>query len=134
MKPNLNKWNWLLLASVAIFAACATGCSKNKSVGSAIGTVTWGGKPVTSGSVLFSDSATGTGATAPLDASGKYQIGSIPVGTYQVAITLPPAPAPHEMQQATMQNVNIPAMYQTPQTSNLTAAVKEGENSFDFKL
>ena len=130
----MRNWNYVGLLSIAAIAVCILGCSGSKPQGSASGKVTFGGKPVTSGSVLFSDSTTGTGATAELDSSGGYQIDSIPTGSYQVAITLPPAPAPHEMQQAVISYINIPAMYQTPETSGLTATIKDGQNSLDFNL
>lgn len=134
MKSNTWKWCWFGHVGIVILAVGLLGCSNEKPKGSVSGTVTFGGKPVTSGSVLFSDATTGTGATASLDTSGKYRIDSIPTGSYQVAITPPPAPAPHERQQQAMQRVPVPPKYQNSQTSGLTATVGEGTNEASFNF
>ena len=134
MKRYMRKSCWPILMAVAILSSCLLGCSNDKPKGSVFGTVTFGGKPVVNGTVLFSNPAVGTGTTAKLDASGKYKIDSILTGAYQVAITPPPAPAPHEMRQSIVLRVHVPPKYQSVETSDLTATVEPEANQVDFNL
>ncbi len=111
------------------------GCAAEQPTGSVSGKITCNGAPLRAGIVLFSSPETGVGASAELDASGGYQIASIPTGEYQVAIQPPPPPAPHEMQPTSaILRAGIPPKYQDPKTSGLAASVKEGANTADFAL
>ncbi len=131
-KTTLAKW-W----PIAILAApmcCLGGCSEGRPSGSVSGTVTLGGAPLTAGTVLFSNSATGVGISADLDSSGAYHIPSLPADDYQVAVSPPPPPAPHEMDQPRPAPPAIPPRYGDPATSGLNAAVEPGANTLDFTL
>jgi hypothetical protein len=120
-----------LVASTCWFVGCGGG----PPTGSVSGKVTQDGVPLTAGLVLFSNEEKGVGAGAELDTSGTYQIESIETGEYQVAVQPPPAPPPHEMEQAAVApRTNIPKKYQDPKTSGLTATVQEGANSAHFGL
>ncbi len=122
------------LAAVSAAMLALAGCGGGQPSGTVSGTVTLEGSPLTAGVVLFSNPATGVGATAELDASGTYQVGSIPTGEYQVAVQPPPPPAPHEMDQSAGPRPNVPQQYQDPKTSGLSTTVGPGSNSADFAL
>lgn len=134
MKHAMLTARWVFLLAIAAPVACLPGCSGGRPSGSVSGTVTLGGSPLTAGLVLFSNQATGVGVTAELDASGRYEIGAIPTGEYQVAIEPPPLPAPHEMDQVRAPRDNIPPKYKDLQTSGLTAIVESRANTIDFAL
>lgn len=127
----------LLLVGVLIWAICQAGCGPSRApTGKVSGKVTLEGQPLTSGLIQFSSEKLGAGASADLDAAGTYKIDvPLPVGLYEVAVQPPPLPAPHEMQQPiTAPRTKIPARYQDPKTSGLTATINEGTNTADFAL
>ena len=134
MKRHVLLAWWAFPTVIVGLMCCFTGCSGGQPTGSVSGTVTLGGAPLTAGVVLFSNQSTGVGATAELDASGSYQIRSIPTGQYQVAIEPPPPPAPHEMDQSGPPRSDVPLKYQDLQTSGLSATVARGANTADFAL
>jgi len=134
MQGNGAWMRWRFLAGL-LTVCWLTGCGGRAPTGSISGKVTLGGTPLSAGVVVFSNAKTGVGASAPLDASGTYTIESIATGQYQVAVQPPPAPAPHEMEQASAApRVSVPQKSQDPKTSNLTATVNEGANKQDFAL
>jgi hypothetical protein len=109
------------------------GCgAKGPPMGSVSGKVTYKGQPLTTGVVTLLNEKAGSGASGEIDASGIYQIPSIRTGEYNVAVHQSP-PAPGAAPKGNWK-LNIPEKYQTPQTSGLTATVKEGSNTADFGL
>ncbi len=104
--------------------------------GTVSGTVTLKDKTLTAGTVVFLNPDAGVGASGVVDTSGAYRIDSpVRTGTYQVAVQPPPLPAPHEMDKTPMPpKTDIPAKFQDPTTSGLSATVKEGANTVDLKL
>ena len=124
-------WTLSCLATLNMVVA---GCSQGQPTGSVAGKVTLGGAPLTAGAVQFTNQAAGVGATVELDTSGSYQLETLPVGEYQVAIQPPPPPAPHEMDRPAPPRNAIPAKYQTVETSGLNATITQGANTADFDL
>lgn len=122
------------LTSLASLSISLAGCSGGTPTGSVSGKVTLGGAPLTAGCVQFTNQASGIGESAELDALGAYHVTALPVGEYQVAITPPPPPAPHEMDQPGPPRVNIPGKYQDVKTSGLNATITRGTNTADFDL
>ena len=124
----------LLLMGLLTCTYCWIGCSGRAPSGSVSGKVTYKGKPVTSGGVLFVNLTTGIGASAELGATGAYNVMSLRTGEYQVALqTL--APPPGKMAEGVqLKKPNVPDKYLDPQTSGLTATITEGMNSVDFTL
>jgi hypothetical protein len=137
------------LARVAVIATTAIlcGCSNSgPAKGTATGTVTLNGRPVTQGSVVFQNAEAGVSQMVPLGADGSFEMRSyegpgIPVGSYKVIITprtmsqgeqpLAEAPTPDQPPPQS----EIPAKYQDAATTPLTAEVRKGINpSFDFAL
>ncbi len=122
------------LIALAVLPAFLAGCSGGQPTGSVSGKVTLGGAPLTAGCIQFTNQASGIGESAELDASGTYQVAALPLGEYQVAITPPPPPAPHEMDQPGPSRVNIPGKYQDVKTSGLSATITPGANTAEFDL
>ena len=114
------------------------GCgSSGPPTGSLSGRVTYNGQPLTTGVITFVNEKTGIGDGCDLDSSGSYRISSIQVGEYRVALQghPPPPEPPQSLKQGQKSwKLNIPAEYQAPQTSGLTATVKKGKNVVDFAL
>lgn len=126
------------LFSVCFLSGCGGGAESVPS-GTVSGTIKVNGKALTQGRVNFVSSTTGTGAYADLKDDGSYEIpGEVPVGDYRVYITsvgLGDAP-PSETGNPELKDAlkDVPKKYQGEQTTDLQAAVKEGENAFDFDL
>ena len=134
MKKRLLRIGVFLLLCILTCMYCLIGCRGNAPTGSVSGTVTYNGKPVSSGLVLFVNMKTGIGASAELDTTGAYKVPSLWTGEYQVNLqTLTPSPA--EMAEGMQPKIpNVPDKYLDLQTSGLTATVTEGKNSIDFTL
>jgi len=126
----------ILLTCLAA-AGCGGGGPELAATGTVSGKVTFEGAPVTEGDVNFASSE-GYAATVPLDSSGSFLIESLEIGTYTVFVT-PPSPTeapdsdPSEMAEP-KQYDNIPQGYREQTTSDLVAEVKEGDNTFTFKM
>lgn len=148
---------WSLAFVLAVFAAGCGGQAKDPNRPGTVpvtGTVTHGGSPVDGATVTFMPQSEGSaGAVGKTDASGKYSLttfqlgdGAIP-GTYQVTVSkvvieagiseeesnaylargeTPPPPTEKNL---------LPEKYKSPETTDLTAEVKDGAPAtFDFQL
>jgi hypothetical protein len=137
---------WLGPVVVCLLVA---GCSDRPRLGKVKGTVTFDGQPLAKGSIVFESPdarpATGTIVNGEIVEVTTYDPqDGVPVGPQKVAISAvedaaaSPAPAnPGEASQALdyMSGKSlIPAMYNDPSTSGLTAEIKPGENTVEFKL
>jgi hypothetical protein len=101
------------------------------------GTVILDGEPLTEGSVAFYQVSTGNTGGGELGPNGEFKFdGPTPVGNYQVSFQPPDAPQPDDEESGKLANVesSIPAGYQMGETSDITAEVKEGPNTFAFEL
>ena len=112
-------------------------------MGQVSGKVTYEGKPVTEGAVLFQPTR-GQGAVGKLDQQGRYVLrtnspgdGAV-VGKHTVTVVAPTSieiigiTGPGQLPKREFPN--IPEKYRRPETSGLTAEVKPGSNQFDFDL
>ncbi len=117
------------------------------------GTVTQGGKPVDGATILFVSTDGKKSATGKTDASGRYTLtttksgdGAV-AGQYKVAITKfdagqvaaadisdPNYAPPDPNKPAPVAKNLLPEKYASPETSGLTATVKESSNKIDFTL
>jgi hypothetical protein len=104
------------------------------------GKVTYKGQPVNEGQITFMSAM--VTATGDLGEDGSYTLSymgrsGIPVGGYKAYIT-PPRPTTTAGDEAavpaTVEHPMIPAKYQAAATTDLTATVKEGENTFPFDM
>lgn len=125
-------WKWCL---AGLLAACQAGCGDAKNpappLGKISGTVLIDGKPPGGEcEVNFFDASKGVGGLAMADSAGTFAFaGPIPAGSYKVYVTSkepeptePGVPRPKRI-------TNIPPKYQSADTSDIIAEVKEGENA-----
>src|SRR2546421_9946630 len=73
-----------LLAVVLLAGGCAPG------IGSVSGTVTYQGKPLTTGTVVFFDAANNS-PSSPIQPDGTYTIGKVAAGQARIAVMMPMA-------------------------------------------
>ena len=129
------------LAIVASLGPIGCGAS-GPSMGRVYGKVTHQNKPVPKGTITFIPTdPTGRNATGQIGADGSYSLqtenpgdGAL-VGDYKVSISardeppldyIPKKPVPPKLL--------VPAKYENPATSGLTAKVVEGSNTKDFDV
>jgi len=128
-------WQFALAALFLLYVA--TGCSNaphsEKVTGSVTAKVTYGGEPVTEGSVNLENPSTGLGGGADLDASGLATLKTVPVGDYTITV-VPPLPPQDDPNPEIKEYDNLPQKYRSSATSTLKATVTEGENQFEFEL
>jgi hypothetical protein len=130
---------WLLVLTI-VLAGLATGCSgggKAVTLAPVSGTVTLAGRPLTAGHVTF-ESAEGFAGSAPLDASGAFQMrcqhgDGMPVGQYRVSIS-PPSRDPLDPTAPKQPPATIPFKYHIATTSGLEAEVRPGGGPYQFDL
>ena len=106
------------------------------------GKVTFRGKPVSAGTIRFSNADKGIDMTADLHPDGAYEVTmargvGLPAGTYQVVImppqlTVPLGPIEQPLKRREYRD--IPAKYRLPSTSGLTLVVKPASNRFDLDM
>jgi len=132
---------WLLL--IALMLAGVGGCGKKSGLETApvSGKVTYRGKPLPTGTVMFVPSE-GPAATGEIGKDGKYKLttyktddGAV-IGTHKVTITALQGMegALPELRSGTPGPL-IPAKYLTAESSGLTAAVKpKTNNEVNFEL
>ena len=132
----------LTLSAIAIATLIPLACSNGKGFVPVSGKITYQGKPVEQGTVTFiSTTPGGRNATGMIGSGGYYTLqtdepkdGALP-GPYNVTIFardevildyIPKKPVPPKYL--------VPAKYEKPDTSGLTATVTGGSNSIDFDL
>lgn len=130
----------LLMPFLAALAACNTG----EELGLVTGRVTFEGKPVTKGIVVFvHKDRKGIGMTAELRPDGSFEVEmangyGLPLGKYAVAISPPyqdhPIGAITEAPSTADQHANIPQRYREPETSPVILEVKSGANQLDVEM
>lgn len=140
------QWKFLslLLVSMGLVVGCGSGPPKTVKVA---GTIEFDGQPLTTGRITFVPQAVGEGennrpATGVIDAQGHYELstfkpgdGALP-GKYLVAvISNSTDPTLEEMAEGAKAVSKIPAGYNSPSSSGLTATVEKGAAVvLDFKL
>jgi len=123
----------LALVSLAFWG----GCTKRtvREMCSVEGTVTYQGKPVSGGFIVFSNLEAGIVQSAQLESDGRYRLPEIPVGEYKVYFGDPPPPGPDETSPSVERSpLPIPQQYKSQDTSQLTAKLTSGTNKVDFNL
>jgi hypothetical protein len=134
---------------VVIAALCllSAGCSDRPKMAEVKGTVTLDGKPLPAGTVTFEMKgerpATAKIVNGKITEVTTFDPGDgVPVGQHRVAIAASedtaalaanpgdPTPKGNYMVGKSL----IPAAYNNPDTSGLTAEIKPGENTVEFKL
>lgn len=144
-----------LAASVLLVAVlgCLSGCAPEHELAQVKGTVSYQGKPIENGTIVFEvsgyRSAYGQIANGQIvNVSTLEPNDGAPVGEARVAInataaTAPPAAtdstvtggdAPGGPSGMTIPKNLLPAKYANPETSELTATIQSGENDLVFDL
>lgn len=133
------RW-WHRVGVLAVVAGTLTGCgggTDTQPTGTVSGTLTKAdGKPVTKGTINFTMPEKGAAASAPLNDQGQFEFEQpLPVGTYRVYLSAAFAEAPTPDKPApTPELPDVPRKYLDEPTTDLTAEVKEGENTLPLKL
>ena len=128
----LSLWHLGLILAACLLATHA-GCDGNQQTPDRAivsGIVTFSGQPLQGGSITFQSAEQPTGTTVMIQAGGRYSTDRAPLGKNLVTI---------ETESLQYGNaaayVKIPAKYNDPTKSGLTADVKLGENeNVDFTL
>lgn len=139
-----------LFAVLAALALLAAGCGSDRpELARVKGTVTLDGKPLSKGTITFEAvgkrPATGTIENGQITEVTTYDAGDgVPVGSHKIAISATEAPAsavvanPGEAKAPRADYMTgkslIPTRYNDPTASGLTAEIKSGENTVEFKL
>lgn len=127
-------------ASIAslLLVGCSSGKKDVGPTGDVSGTVTMDGKPLTTGTVVFTNYETGSTGAGTLDDAGKFTLKNpLAVGKYKISFEPPAASQPEDataIKDARKAAESIPLGYQSATSSGENREVKEGENSFEFKL
>lgn len=139
------KHHWRVCRFALVFGSCilvlATGCSSSGEPTYPVkGKVTYKGKPLTSGSVMFAP-LTGPPAMGIIDAEGNYTLGTYSdgdgavAGPHKVAIVCLDDTGDALPEQASgTPEPKIPAKYISAETSGLKAEVAKGSNEHNFDL
>ncbi len=137
------------LAALLVLAAAAGGCGKSTATLS--GTVTYRGRPVTSGEVVFLAEGGAASVHAPIGPDGRYTVKGVPRGTANVAVDNPPPswyatpgwrlpaalandPEVRDARALAAHYVPTPPRYRDPNQSGLTCTVGRGSQSHDIAL
>jgi hypothetical protein len=129
------RWaRWLTLAGALACPACSGGLHTVR------GKVLYDGSPIKGAVVIFhpkgGDSVTALRPTGVTDENGVFSLVTIkddgaPTGDYQVTVTWPEprAPAGDKLSQGMPETVDrLKGRYANPETSGLTATIKQGAN------
>lgn len=108
-------------------------------MGSVSEKITFEGNPIVLGQVVFNPTdGNGRPASAEITDGGAYELGeSIPVGKYKISImpvSVEQAKGLAHGDSAAPDPKNIPKIYRTEVTTDLTAEIKKGSVQFDFDL
>jgi hypothetical protein len=133
----------VLIASAAFLAAVgAVGCNGGDNRGEVSGRVTYKGRPVSEGTLIFSNPAMGVFITAPLSSDGSYRVETakgfgLPPAAYQVAVVPPSFELPVGLTKETPRIKpcrNIPERYRKSETSGLSVVVSPKGARFDVEM
>lgn len=135
--------NSLALGLLLTLLAGCSGNSDQLPTGEVYGKVTYKGEPLTMGSVTFIPEGTGKAASGEIREDGTFTLSTYSegdgatIGKHGVMIISErdTSDLPAESAEANVDLSLIPEKYgMSPQTSGLTAEVKEGDNEINFDL
>ena len=128
-----------LLRHAALLALVSSlvmlGCAKPVATGTVKGAVTLDGEPYDNAAVMFLSLQTGQAGTADIQSGGSFTlVDPLPVGSYKVFLT-PKASTSNPEEAAPVQiDTNVPDKYWNEASTDITADVKEGENTVTVEL
>ena len=136
------------IAFATLLSIASSGCgggpddADTRARGSVSGTVTIDGQPYAKGAVRLNSTATvGEVFGAELQEGGAFTLAEpIPVGSYKVTLT-PPSVGPVKGEDGNMRPPTaeemenpVPEKYRTPESSDKTVEIKEGDNPLTLDL
>jgi hypothetical protein len=131
----------VVVGLLGLSAAGPAGCGSDRPKTAVVkGKVTFNGKPVPHGTVLFVPVTPGTSATGEIGPDGTYSLTTFKKGdgallgkhkVVVVAMDEKPGAPPVE---GYLPPPIVPDKYSSPGTTDLEAEVREGENKMDFDL
>ena len=124
-----------------VLGVAGCGSSSDQMATSSVkGTVTYDGKPVSTGTVMFTPTGGGPPATGQIQPDGTYELktyeegdGAV-LGEHKVTIIALDMGSGLPEDTAAEPKALIPDKYGRDTTSGLTATVTDGENTIDFPL
>lgn len=134
--------HWPFAIALLAIGLTMLGCGRGEIRGRIKGKITFQGRPVTEGLMLFSNAQKGIYMTAPLKMDGTYEVltakgAGLPLETYQVCLS-PPLPkvltGDSEEPAELKAYPNIPSRYRDPKTSGLTLTVASADNRLDIDM
>lgn len=146
---------WALFMILTGAACCSIGCGGSRSdMVPVSGKVTYEGKVVTEGTITFYPVAGGRPSTGPIGSDGNYKLSSVEpgdgamLGDHKVAIearkVVSSGPVIKTFEDELSQDGSlpkapkiiwlVPETYSTPDTSDLTATVKDETNKINFDI
>ncbi len=138
---NASRYFGLSLAVLAaMLLVTAVGCKSGPATGQVQGKVTFKGKPVAAGDIMFYNTKTGAAGAARIQAGGTYAVSqALPVGDYIVYITPlthivdtdPGKTPPSDVEKPAP---DIPMKYRSQASTPLKTTIKEGRNEADFDM
>ncbi len=134
MKMILHSAAIVLLGTAAcLLAGCGQTPHSNKPSGNLTVKVTYGGEPVTIGTVFLMSHETGLGGGANLNEEGIAQIRAVPLGDY-IATVGPPELDLTDPNPQQVDYPNIPQKFRSDSTSPLRATVAPENATIEFEL
>ena len=132
----------LAVCAALLTALGPAGCNRSEDRGEVAGRVTYQGRPVSEGMLIFSDPAKGIFITASLAADGTFRVGTakgfgLPSGKYRVAVVPPSMELPVGLTKDTpriKEHRNIPQRYRKSETSGLSVEVSPKGARFDVDM
>lgn len=130
-----------MMSLVIMLTTCAVGCSPT-TTGSVEGRVTFKGKPVGTGLVVFIDPDGHATLPVAVDADGTFRIPKVPIGLMKVSFDNPPPPSlpaavrttgdedPEitALREQAKRFVATPLRYKDPASSGLSFEIQRGVN------
>jgi hypothetical protein len=138
MKPHA-----LRCLIVVVILLSAAGCrDRGPAIGAVQGIVTFQGRPVREGFVIFENTAKGWTRSAKLENDGSYRHREVPVAEYVVRVVPPEPTLPDENHRPRDGHIarpapdakDIPPAVRDSQSTPLRATVAKGANQLDFEL
>jgi len=134
----MRVWRYGMMGLLVALLGLKAGCGAKVETSPVSGRITYRGKPVKSGQVLFL-SPNGHPGHSELDQDGRYQL-SAAVGENMVSIesrgpgTPMAKPTPEGYTKMLPGKLLIPEKYLSGETSGLRVTVQRGENTANFEL
>ncbi|WP_437229631.1 carboxypeptidase-like regulatory domain-containing protein [Planctomicrobium sp. SH661] len=129
----------LLGLTLLLASGCGAAASREEkaTVGGISGKVTFEGKPVTEGQVVFTNSEINTEVPGNLDAQGNYSVNGVVVGEALVSVRPLPPPTSMDVNAPKVKPADpadIPKKYRSAKTSGLKLQVEKGAMTFDIDM